>query len=780
MVYNNLDKIVATQDANQRATNSWTFTKYDALGRTIQSGTWNAGSAISQSSLQSSVNGVTTLWETATGSGIGYSNSAWPTSSTTNLTLNYYDNYSFPGNPYGPWNTSATTPKGLLTATKTAVLNTPGEMLWAVHYYDDYGRNIQTTQQHYLGGTLNYSTYNYDVILNTYNFNDQPISVQRFHFTAAAHDVLAFRIDNAYSYDHMGRKTKTYTAINGATSILLSQIDYNEIGQARTKHLHSTNSGSSFQQDVTYAYNERGWLTQSTAPLFAMQLKYNDGTTPQYNGNIANQYWGTPGNLNKSYTYSYDYLNRLTAGTSSEGYTENNIGYDELGNILHLNRQSSAYTYNYTNGNQLSSVTGLTSGNYTYDANGNMSYDARNGNNISYNILNLPQSITGSKTITYTYDAAGNKLRRVSTGTGSTDYISGIQYDGSVISYIQTEEGRAIPSGGSYNYEYSLADHLGNTRLSFDSHTGTATTVQQDDYYPFGMEINRSVTSPKNEYLYNKKELQEELGQYDYGARFYDPVIGRWTTVDPLAEISRKWSPYNYVMNNPIRLIDPDGMSSTDVYGRDKFDANGIFKLPDERGATDFGVIDQQNQEKRDQTQNPNHTTTSDREPDETGQPADMKPAYKGSHYNKDGALIYFDGVLKNYYGDNGNDDYAIFTDKKGNKVKFGGVHFSPFNGSYIFPLGFDKSSGSTFPNGSIFLGTEGNGLADLEHEYGHYLDAKIIGALKYILTVGISSPLTANSNNHLSESYEIRATRLAIQFFGPKSAIATAPFYPH
>jgi RHS repeat-associated protein len=400
-------------------------------------------------------------------------------------------------------------------------------------------------------------------------------------------------VANTYLYDQIGRKIKSWEQItNGnsspTTKTLISKIDYNEIGQVLNKHLHSTDSVN-FYQNIAYTYNERGWLMTSSAPLFAMSLFYNTaGTTKFFNGNIITQYWGTPGNLNNHYSYGYDQLNRITSGSSTIG-TEQNIAYDVMGNLTALRRYDNAstlidnLTYTYT-GNQLTSVadatainTGLVAGTtaYTYDGNGNMLTSANTVNTaqnktLTYNLLNLPQGATvPTGTLTYTYDATGNKLRKVAvinSITTTTDYVAGIQYKNSTtaVDFIQTEEGKAVPNGTGYDYTYYLGDNLGNTRRTFGTKTGAAVLYQSDDYYPFGLEINNSVTSPKNEYLYNKKELQEELTEYDYGARFYDPVIGRWNVIDPLAEKSRRWSPYNYVENNPIRLIDPDGMEVSD------------------------------------------------------------------------------------------------------------------------------------------------------------------------------------------------------------------------
>jgi RHS repeat-associated protein len=621
VVYNVLDQPVATQDSLQRAANQWVFTKYDGQQRPILTGIWNnGGTAISRSSLQSTLNGISTnLYETAQSTGNGYTNVAWPTTNVTaTLTLDYYDSYAnVPGLPATYTLTAGVSQltRGLPVAKKTAVLNTPANQLWDVIYYDDLGRTTNTYSQHYLGGVLNNG--NYDAVTTTYNFTNQPTTVTRNHWNTVSSAYPLVTVANWYIYDQVGRKRRTWEQItNGnsapTTKTLVSNLNYNEVGQVKNKQLHSTDS-LNYLQTIPYGYNERGWLTSSTAPLFNMTLYYNTGSVKAYNGNIMYQYWGSGGTYNKIYIYNYDKLNRLMYGVMQLGSggavtnTEQGIGYDLNGNFKQLIRYAGTtsqteidaleYSYNDASGNytnQVKSINDLSGNNsglpngtttYTYDGNGNelsASNTANTGSNKSftYNLLNLPQTATTPNgTVTYTYDALGNKLRKVSVISGvtkTTDYISGIEYDGATtdtLNFIQTEEGKAAKTGSnSYDYTYYLGDNLGNTRVTFGTKTGAAVVYQSDDYYPFGMEISNSVSSPKNEYLFNKKELQEELNEYDYGARFYDPVIARWNTIDPLAEISRRWSPYNYVENNPIRLTDPDGMYTEDAYGNLQFE----------------------------------------------------------------------------------------------------------------------------------------------------------------------------------------------------------------
>ncbi len=159
--------------------------------------------------------------------------------------------------------------------------------------------------------------------------------------------------------------------------------------------------------------------------------------------------------------------------------------------------------------------------------------------------------------ILYLYDALGNKLKKSYGGIDS-------YYQGSVLTVneqevILTGEGRVVNDGG-WQYEYDLKDHLGNTRVSFKVDTIRAVPLQYKDYYPFGMEMANwyATVGTPTKFLYNGKELQDEggLDWYDYGARMYDPALGRFHTQDAFAEKYISMTPYQYAANNPALYID--------------------------------------------------------------------------------------------------------------------------------------------------------------------------------------------------------------------------------
>uniref|UniRef100_UPI003872DE40 RHS repeat-associated core domain-containing protein n=1 Tax=Chryseobacterium oryctis TaxID=2952618 RepID=UPI003872DE40 len=218
-----------------------------------------------------------------------------------------------------------------------------------------------------------------------------------------------------------------------------------------------------------------------------------------------------------------------------------------------------------------------------YDSNGNMiSHEDKGILQIDYNHLNLPQFIMFDQqyytrgvwqnvNLTYYYGADGTKRRKEYRYSENSiyikktiDYLDGFQYEALTngiftMQFVPTSEGYFDFVKNKYIYNY--VDHLGNVRLSYLNNGNGAEVLEENNYYPFGLKhegYNALAGNSSYQHKYNGKELQE-TGMYDYGARFYMPDIGRWGVVDPLTEKMRRWSPYNYAFNNPIRFIDPDG-----------------------------------------------------------------------------------------------------------------------------------------------------------------------------------------------------------------------------
>ena len=395
-----------------------------------------------------------------------------------------------------------------------------------------------------------------------------------------------------YTYDHADRINKVQHSL-GSTAITLYDATYDNFGRLLTKQYHGTSTNK-----LTYTYNLRSWLTGISGTRFTQNLYYNTGVgTAKYNGSISNITWKS-GNEStvRGYKFTYDGLDRMlnatygetaSISTNANRFSENVTGYDKNGNIKSLQRYgqtgASAYglldnlTYTLT-GNQLSCVEDAvstaaygtntafvngtsTAGEYVYDVNGNLTKDLNKGiTDIQYNVLNLPSTVSFSdgSTITYTYGADGTKLRtvhKIGSTTTTTDYCGNVIYENGTQKLLLTEEGY-INLTGTQQYHYYLKDHQGNNRVVINQ---SGTVEETNHYYPFGGVFG--TTGNTQPYKYNGKEFDTKKGLnwYDYGARYYDAALGRFTTVDPSSENYYAFNPYSYCVNNPIKYIDPDG-----------------------------------------------------------------------------------------------------------------------------------------------------------------------------------------------------------------------------
>ena len=189
----------------------------------------------------------------------------------------------------------------------------------------------------------------------------------------------------------------------------------------------------------------------------------------------------------------------------------------------------------------------------------------------------------------YTYLSDGTKCGVADNSNNGYDYLGSLVYSrsGSTRTFESAVfgGGRIVYSSGAYSPYYYTTDHLGSTRVITNS---SRTVVERNDYYPFGGK-HSNASYPQltvNRQKFNGKELQTtgNTGFLDYGARFYDPELARWHSIDPLTEAYSSFSPYHFSGNNPMRFIDINGMNYGDYYkingeylGTDNIDDKKVY-----------------------------------------------------------------------------------------------------------------------------------------------------------------------------------------------------------
>ena len=447
------------------------------------------------------------------------------------------------------------------------------------YYYDKHGRLIQTVEVDSDGWKARYS--------NKYDFLGNIIKTREIHISPVGDSTV---LVSTYTRKRRGQVESYARSLNGS-SLPSFSYTYNDLG-----HLSKRSSGS-FKQE--YTYDIHGWETQSkatylTSTLLQEDLRYaapvKSGGTALWSGRISEIASTLQGRTEQTYDYSYNNVWRISTAKHYNGSTavstevEKGITYDLDGNLTVLKRYGTSalvddLTYSYTGG-RLTSVSDAVDSqtySYTYDVSGNMLTDSRKGIQLAYNALNLPAKVlSGSSVLAqYEYLTDGTKLSALSgNGVGYKyrgNFLYAVDASGNeTLESIGCDEGRVVVTYSNtgvptYKDYWQVKDHLGSVRAVYDlSTTGTIDSKKKElsDYQPYGKRIARTSTS-YNHWRFSGKEEQKidgtDIGLLDFGARYYDPWLARWTTQDPLAHKYAGVNPYVYCGGDPVNLVDVDG-----------------------------------------------------------------------------------------------------------------------------------------------------------------------------------------------------------------------------
>ena len=318
-------------------TKKWIFTKYDELDRPVMTGFYYDSDSVHV--IRAKVNDSSDFDVSYTGTGEleGYENTAFPPNVTVEdlLSVTYYDNYDFTDEvaPDDSW--EVVDGQQVLLDMKGQVTGAKTRILgtcdWleSVTFYDSRYRPVKIITDNHKNGQ--------DIVVSRYR-NKVSALVDTTIMTHTSSDYAgALVVTEVFTYDHMDRLLKQTHSIDGATPVALVENTYNDLSELSQKKI-----GNNIQQ-VDYAYNIRGWLTSinngavlTGTDQFGMELQYD--IAGQYNGNIGKMIWASKGgsNVNSStqeFNYTYDALSRLkTASYLTNSTNFDNGGFDVGGN----------------------------------------------------------------------------------------------------------------------------------------------------------------------------------------------------------------------------------------------------------------------------------------------------------------------------------------------------------------------------------------------------------------------------------------------------------------